>query len=116
MALKSVVAGSDALPAPPHLTKQMTLKEAVEEYRIPISRIRNAIKQGWLDAEIVKGKWKFCEGEFQKKYTYHKQINRWPDSRTFFIVKTVHLLVIEHFRKEFATNAAADEFEQMLNK
>ena len=94
----------------------MTLKEAVEEYRIPISRIRNAIKQGWLDAEMAKGKWEFGEIEFDKKFAGHTQIDRWPDTKIFFIVRTECLLVIEHFRREFATNAAADEFEQMINK
>ena len=44
--------------------KTLTIKQASTEFDIPISRIRNAIKKGWLKSEIVKGRHEFNRLEF----------------------------------------------------
>lgn len=92
----------------------MTIKEASQKSGIPRSRIQKAIQRGWLKSAKVKGAHQFSGSEFDAIANRCSFATR--KDRTFAILMTEELRVRGKNIHTFQTNAAADEFELMMNE
>ncbi len=92
----------------------MTVKKAHLKYGIPESRVRNAIHKGWIDAKMAGRRYEFSKKQFKKNFK--SMLIHYRDGRAFFTETIKEYRSASRSKQCFETNAAADEFEKLINK
>lgn len=94
--------------------KNLTIRQAAGECRMPESRIRRAIKRGFLPSEMKKGKYLIDPQDFDK-FRKRKTILCWRENRRIAVRIIKDFLIVDSTVESFATERAADQYESMLN-